>query len=68
MVSACEAPSCGSPATHRIVLRARAHGSDDGPNVLLCPSHAGTLRFSLVTEVLCAAGLELLAISTLTED
>ena len=67
MASPCEAPSCGSPATHRVVLRARAKGSADGPTVLLCPPHAGTLRFALVTEVLCAAGLDLLTISTLAD-
>jgi len=63
----CQAPSCGSPASHRALLRALAGGSCDGPTVLLCSTHAGTLRFSLVTEVLCAVGLELLAVSALPD-
>lgn len=62
----CAAPSCISPASHRVVVRARNEASD-GPAVLLCSSHAGTLKFSLVTDVLASIGLAVFEVTALTD-
>ena len=66
MRKVCQAPRCGSSASHQVAVRAGADAAGE-ETVLLCPSHAGTLRFTLVAEVLSAVGLELLRVSVLRD-
>ena len=62
----CQAPSCLTPASHRVVLDCGPDAAVRVPSMLLCASHAGTLRFSLVTDVLASVGLAVLEVGALT--